>query len=46
MMIYFYNKELIKMNYYYGYNRVSTKDQNPQRGNDNIMRFCKEHDYP
>ena len=34
------------MNYYYGYNRVSTKDQNPQRGNDNISRFCKEHNYP
>lgn len=28
---------------YYGYNRVSTKDQHEDRGNNNIKQFCKQH---
>lgn len=31
---------------YYGYNRVSTKEQHEDRGNRNIERFCREHNYP
>ena len=34
------------MNYYYGYNRVSTKEQHEDRGNNSITKFCKEHNYP
>lgn len=34
------------MGNYYGYNRVSTKEQNEDRGNYNIQEFCKLHDYP
>ncbi len=28
---------------YYGYNRVSTKEQHEDRGNNNIIEFCKQH---
>lgn len=31
---------------YYGYNRVSTKEQHLDRGNANIEDFCKERNYP
>lgn len=34
------------MGNYYGYNRVSSKEQNADRGNANIKRFCDEHNYP
>lgn len=34
------------MNYYYGYSRVSTKEQHEDRGNNSITKFCKEHNYP
>lgn len=30
---------------YYGYNRVSTKDQHEDRGNSSIKEFCKQHGY-
>lgn len=33
------------MGNYYGYNRVSTKDQHEDRGNSNIERFCAEHNF-
>lgn len=35
-----------KKGYYYGYNRVSTKEQHEDRGNYNIEAFCKTHNYP
>lgn len=31
---------------YYGYHRVSTKEQNIDRGIEGIEAFCKEHNYP
>lgn len=34
------------MGYYYGYNRVSSKEQHEDRGNASIENFCKIHDYP
>lgn len=34
------------MGYYYGYNRVSTREQHEDRGNKNIENFCKDHNYP
>ena len=34
------------MGYYYGYNRVSTKEQHEDRGNKSITEFCKSHNYP
>lgn len=34
------------MSYYYGYNRVSTKEQHEDRGNTSIKEFCKSHNYP
>lgn len=34
------------MGYYYGYNRVSTKEQNEDRGNANIEKFCESHGFP
>ena len=33
------------MGYYYGYNRVSSKEQHEDRGNANIENFCKSHNY-
>lgn len=33
------------MNFYYGYNRVSSKEQHEDRGNTSIKKFCKEHNY-
>lgn len=33
------------MGYYYGYNRVSSKEQHEDRGNTSIKNFCKTHDY-
>lgn len=30
---------------YYGYNRVSTKEQHEDRGNTNIKLFCESHNY-
>jgi len=33
------------MGYYYGYNRVSSKQQHEDRGNKNIEDFCKIHNY-
>lgn len=32
--------------YYYGYNRVSTKEQHEDRGNTSIRNFCQSHNYP
>lgn len=34
------------MNYFYGYNRVSSKEQHEDRGNTSIKEFCKENNYP
>lgn len=34
------------MGRYYGYNRVSTKNQNLDRGNKSIVDFCSLHNYP
>lgn len=34
------------MGNYYGYNRVSSKEQHEDRGNANIEAFCKLHSYP
>ena len=34
------------MGCYYGYNRVSTKDQHEDRGNASIENFCKTYNYP
>ncbi len=31
---------------YYGYNRVSTKEQHEDRGNNSIREFCKSHNLP
>lgn len=31
---------------YYGYNRVSTKEQHLDRGNEAIKDFCSSHNYP
>lgn len=31
---------------YYGYHRVSTREQNLNRGIDGIKDFCKKHNYP
>ena len=31
---------------YYGYHRVSTKEQNIDRGIEGIKAFCKNHNYP
>ena len=31
---------------YYGYNRVSSKEQHLERGNNSIINFCKSHNYP
>lgn len=31
---------------YYGYHRVSTKEQNLDRGVDGIKSFCEKHNYP
>ena len=31
---------------YYGYHRVSTKEQNLDRGADGIKSFCEKHNYP
>lgn len=33
------------MGFYYGYNRVSTKEQHLDRGRNKIEQFCKEHGY-
>ena len=33
------------MGYYYGYNRVSSKEQHADRGNTKIEEFCKSHNY-
>lgn len=33
------------MGYFYGYNRVSTKDQHLDRGREKIEAFCREHGY-
>lgn len=33
------------MGNYYGYNRVSSKEQHPDRGKESIERFCREHGY-
>lgn len=33
------------MGNYYGYNRVSSKEQHEERGNSNIENFCKSHGY-
>lgn len=33
------------MGNYYGYNRVSTKDQHEERGNTTIKKFCEQHNY-
>lgn len=37
---------MITMGNFYGYNRVSTKDQHEDRGNTKIEEFCKSHNYP
>lgn len=34
------------MGYYYGYNRVSTKEQHLDRGRERVESFCREHGYP
>ena len=34
------------MGNYYGYNRVSTKEQHLDRGRERIKAFCREHGYP
>lgn len=34
------------MGNYYGYNRVSSKEQHEDRGNTSIEEFCKLHNYP
>lgn len=34
------------MGYYYGYNRVSSKEQHEDRGNASIENFCKINNYP
>lgn len=34
------------MGNYYGYNRVSTKEQHEDRGNSSIENFCKTYNYP
>lgn len=34
------------MGNYYGYNRVSTKEQHEDRGNTSIENFCTAHNYP
>ena len=31
---------------FYGYHRVSTKEQNLDRGIDGIKLFCEKHNYP
>ena len=31
---------------FYGYHRVSTKEQNLDRGVDGIKSFCEKHNYP
>ena len=36
---------LMRMGYYYGYNRVSSKDQHLDRGREKIEAFCREHGY-
>lgn len=33
------------MGRFYGYNRVSSKEQHLDRGRKSIERFCNEHDY-
>lgn len=39
-------KGVVTMGNYYGYNRVSTKDQHEDRGNTKIEEFCNLHQYP
>lgn len=34
------------MGNYYGYNRVSTKEQHLDRGRERIERFCTDHNFP
>ena len=33
------------MGNYYGYNRVSTKEQHSDRGKESIEKFCRERGY-
>lgn len=33
------------MGNYYGYNRISSKEQHLDRGKENIEKFCKEEGY-
>lgn len=41
-----YNKRRVTFLNYYGYNRVSTKEQHEDRGNNSIREFCKSHNLP
>ena len=41
-----YNKRRVTILNYYGYNRVSTKEQHEDRGNNSIREFCKSHNLP
>ena len=41
-----YNKRRVTFMNYYGYNRVSTKEQHEDRGNNSIREFCKSHNLP
>lgn len=34
------------MGNFYGYNRVSSREQHEDRGNETIKRFCEEHEFP
>lgn len=41
-----YNKRRVTFLNYYGYNRVSTREQHEDRGNNSIREFCKSHNLP